>query len=125
MIKDDLAVLGTSDTYSMAMFMLYKLIEDPEYSAISELPYILDKDNLLSLCTYFGGKTIKIPTLSELSSILHIILIYQYVHVNKMGFEDAVKLAGYTNVDLRKVKHIYNKLSKVLENYDFIGRKKD
>lgn len=26
-----------------------------EYSSLSELAYILDKDNLLNLCEFFGG----------------------------------------------------------------------
>lgn len=123
MLKDDLELLKTNDIYSVSMFMLYKLIEDPDYTAISELPYILDKENMLSLCEYFGGRTIKIPTVDELYSIMHGLLVYQYVKIDKIGFEEAVELAGYKNRDIRKIKQVYNKLSKVLDSYDFKVRK--
>ena len=52
------------DTYSLAMFILYKLTNIPEYSINGELPYILDKKNLLNFCNYFGGRTIRVPTLT-------------------------------------------------------------
>ena len=64
MIKD-LTTLKEPDLYSLSMFTLYKLVDIPEYSSISELSYILDKTNLLKLCEYFGGTTIKIPTLND------------------------------------------------------------
>ena len=44
-IKDNLNKLKQEDTYSMMMFLLYKLQDVPEYAALSELAYILDKSN--------------------------------------------------------------------------------
>ena len=125
MIKDDINLLKTSDMYSLSMFMLYKLIDDPEYVTISELPYILDQKNMLSLCQFFGGQTIKIPTLNELYSIMHVLLLYMKVNLDGMTFEEAVKSIDYKNQDMRKIKHIYNDLSKVLDRYDFGSNKKD
>lgn len=119
MLKDDLTLLKTNDIYSLSMFMLYRLVDDPEYAAISELPYILDKENMLALCEYFGGRTIKIPTIEELYSIMHTLLIYQYVHIDHKSFSEAVELAGYKNKDIRKIQKTYNKLSKVLDKYGF------
>jgi hypothetical protein len=48
----------------------------PDYMVLSELVYVLDKDNLLKLCEYFGGSTIKIPTIKELESIVYSLLLY-------------------------------------------------
>ena len=64
--KTDITTLKDIDIYSLSMFVLYKLTEIPEYSAISELPYVLDKDNMLRLCEYFGGRALTIPTADAL-----------------------------------------------------------
>ena len=68
--------LKSQDIYSLILFALYKLREIPEYSTLSELAYIVDKENLLKLCEYFGGTTIHIPTIDELESILYSLLLY-------------------------------------------------
>lgn len=47
--------LKEQDLYSLSLFCLYKLMGTNEYSSLSELAYILDKDNLLNLCEFFGG----------------------------------------------------------------------
>lgn len=121
-IKNDFSALEKPDIYSMAMFMLYKLIDDDKYCTLGELPYVLDKKNMLSFCTYFGGQTIKVPTVEEIHSILHIILLYQYVHIDGMTFEEAIRLVGYSSKDTRSIKNLYNRVSKVLENYEFKHR---
>lgn len=118
-IKKSLTTLKEMDLYSLALFSLYKLVGIPEYSSLSELVYILDKDNLLNLCEYFGGQTIKIPTIDELTSLVHSLLLYQYVRVEKMPYEEAVKLIGHESKDLRRVKSNYHSLCKVLDNYSF------
>lgn len=125
MITDDLKLLENADIYSLSMFMLFKLIDDPEYTYLSELPYVLDQKNMISLCESFGGQTIKIPTVEELYSIIHVLLLYQYVNIEKMPFEQAVQAAGYTDQDMRKVRHVYSKISKVLDKYEFKPRKKN
>ncbi|WP_300924659.1 hypothetical protein [uncultured Clostridium sp.] len=124
MIKKDILTLKDTDIYSLSMFALYKLIDVPEYSAISELPYILDRFNMLKLCEYFGGRTIKIPTTDELYSIMTLLLLYQYVNIEGKSYDEAIKLIGYESKDLRKVKSIYNKLCKILDNYDIKARSK-
>lgn len=118
-VKQDLAKLNEVDSYSLILFVLYKLREVPEYSAISELAYVLDKSNLLKLCEYFGGLTIKIPTIEELEEIVHSLLLYQYVNIDNMSFEEALKLLGQRTTDIRIVKRNYNKIKEVLEQYTF------
>lgn len=118
-VKEDLAKLNEVDSYSLILFVLYKLREVPEYSAISELAYVLDKSNLLKLCEYFGGLTIKIPTIEELEEIVHSLLLYQYVNIDNMSFEEALKLLGKRTTDIRIVKRNYNRIKEVLEQYTF------
>ena len=76
-IKTELENLTKSDIYSLIFFALYKCNESPEYSAISELAYILDKESLLKMCEYYGGLTIRIPTIDELERFLNALLVFQ------------------------------------------------
>lgn len=123
MIKD-LTTLKEPDLYSLSMFTLYKLVDIPEYSSISELSYILDKNNLLKLCEYFGGLTIKIPTLDELYSIMNLLLLYQYINIDKIPYEKAIKLIGFKFEDNYKIKSAYSHLCTILNNYDIKTRDK-
>ena len=107
------------DTYSLSLFSLYKLIEDPEYSTLSELPYVLDETNLINLCTYFGGTTIKIPTLDEIYSLMNILLLYDYINFQKLSFEEAFSRINWGHKNTASIRKVYNKLSKVLDKYEF------
>lgn len=117
--QEELLSIKELDIYSLILFALFKLRSIPEYLTLSELVYILDKESLLKLCEYFGGLTLTIPTIQELESILYSLLLYQYVDINKMEYEDAVKLLGKNSSELRKIKADYIRLKTVLENYSF------
>lgn len=118
-IKEELNQLKETDVYSMLLFILYKMKNIEEYSTLSELAYVLDKTNLLNLCEYFGGLTIKIPTIEELESLLNSLLLYQYVELDGIPYDDAIKKIGFQSYDLRKVKKDYLKIMKILEDYSF------
>lgn len=117
-IKEELVKLKEMDVYSLILFALFKLKDIPEYSVLSELAYILDKDNLLKLCEYFGGITITVPTIDELECLVYSLVLYQYVDIDKMEYDKAVKLIGHRSSDLRKVKSGYSKLKEILQQYD-------
>ena len=115
-------MLTELDTYSLILFVLFKLRNIPEYASLSELVYILDKDTLLKLCEYFGGITLKIPTIEELESLVYSLVLYQYVELENMNYEEAIKLIGHKSSDLRKVKSDYQKICKILSLYEFKHR---
>ena len=94
----------------------------PEYSSLSELAYVLDKDSMLNLCEMFGGQTITIPTIDEIESLVHSLLLYQYVKIDKMDYDKAISLIGHESSELRQVKSKYQSLCKVLDNYTFKSR---
>lgn len=119
MIKNNLNNLKETDIYSIILFALFKLIPIPEYSSISQLAYVLDKDNLLNLCENFGGQTIKIPTISELENLVWSLLLYQYVDIEHMEYNTAIELIGHESKDLRSVKTNYHNIKQVLMNYQF------
>lgn len=118
-IKDQLNALGTSDWYSLMLFALYKLFEVPEYSALSELAYTLDKNNLLRLLEVFGGLTLRIPTVEEMEDVTKMLLVYQMTVVDSYDFESALKELDCTSEELRRIRAGYSKLSDILSRYDF------
>lgn len=119
-IKQELNKLKEIDVYSMMLFALYKMKDMEEYSVLSELAYVVDKQNLLNLCEYFGGLTIRIPTIDELESLLNSMMIYQYVEIDGMSYDDAIKSIGFDSSELRSIKKDYLKLCKILNNYSFL-----
>ena len=121
-IKEELSKLKDTDIYSLMLFALYKIKDVPEYSTLSELVYILDKESLLKLCEYFGGLTIKIPTIDELEMLVYTLILYQWVNIDGMDYEEAIKQIGHKSTDLRIVKSNYIELCKILEEYKFNAR---
>ena len=104
LIKDKLNNLKESDIYSVMLFALAKLRDIPEYSGISELCYILDKSSIVKLCQVFGGLTIKIPTIEELETISYALLMYEYVDVHKIDYEEALKRISNPNINNKVLK---------------------
>lgn len=114
----DFNLLKQADVYSLVLFALYQIKEIPEYTTLSELAYILDKDNLFNLLDYFGGTTIKIPTKRELQTIINALLIYQSVKLEKCTFTVALnKLSDVDSLQLKEIKSIYGKLCDILDKY--------
>ena len=119
MIKSNIENLKQADFYSILLFALYKMNEIPEYSSLSQMAYVLDQKNLLNFFEYFGGQTIKVPTIQEMESLTYSLLLYQYVKIDNIPYEEALELVGHKSCELRQVKKKYNALCQVLENYSF------
>lgn len=83
--------ITTNELYTLSLFTLWKLQDIPEYAATSELMYILDKDSLLKLVEYYGGRTIAIPTQDDLRVVMYTLLLYQYINVDKFSYTEATK----------------------------------
>ena len=83
------------------------------------MAYLLDEENLLNLCEFFGGQTIRIPTTKELESLIYSLLLYQYVKVDGMDYEEALNIIGHESSELRQVKQQYRALCKVMDKYSF------
>ncbi len=116
-LRKELDNLKMTDTFSLILFVLYKIRDVKEYSTLSELAYILDKDALLNLCEYFGGMSIKIPTIEELDSIINSLLLYQYVNLDGYSYKDALEKIGFDSFQLRQIKKDYNKICSILSDY--------
>lgn len=121
-IKQELNKLHTADIYSLLLFVLYKFNEVEEYSTLSELAYILDKKNLLSLCRYFGGMTIRIPTTDELDDVIDTLLLYQLVSIEKYTIDEAISKLGVEQGRTYKLRNKLAKVQEILSEYEFRAR---
>ena len=121
-IKQELTKLKKIDIWSLMLFVLYNFQKISEYSAISELAYVLDEKNMLKLCEYFGGQTLKIPTVDELEITLYAMLLYQYIDIENMQEEDAIASITIDKSLVKSVKSCYTTLKSVLKNYELTSR---
>lgn len=112
--------LSKNDIYSLMLFTLFKLKDDPKYSTLSELCYILDGDNLTRFLKYFGGLTIKIPTLRDMRLLTQTLLLYQYVNIDEnVDFKKALEAVCGDEFTADEVKESYSKLLEVVSEYSF------
>ena len=118
-IKANLNSLHLSDIYSLMLFIIYKLQDIPEYAVLSELCYLLDGNNLTRLLTYFAGKTIKIPTEEEFTTMANALLLYQYINVDGMTLVDAqAKLEDVTPKQVDKITELYLQILPIMRQYN-------
>ena len=88
-------VLSKDDTYSTMLLLLSAVKDNPNYTTLSELPYVLDRENFLNFVEFFGGQTLTIPTKKEMMASIRVLLLFQYYKVEKMEWIEAIKKAGY------------------------------
>ena len=118
-IKEKLNKLKEPDLYSLMLFVLYKLHNIPEYSTLSNLSFLLEKDHLLKMCDLFGGTTIYITTITELEEIIYALSLFYQVNVNKKQYNKVIEEMKIDSSRLRKVKTAYLKVCEIMKNYTF------
>lgn len=111
--------LDKKDIYSLILFILYRLKEIPEYSTLSELVYILDNENFIKLINYYGGKTIRIPKVDELSTILNALLVYEREQNTDLPLSDIFKDIGISKKEIPEILKILQLIPQLIDNYDF------
>lgn len=118
-MKKKLEFLTKDDTYSMALALLYAVSEDPEYSTINELAYILDHDSFTKFIRYYGGQTIKIPTQKELEDSLKLLLLFKYCKMDDITWRDAVVAAGFSKEESMSIRHRMTRFMDHLDEYNY------
>ena len=111
--------LDKKDIYSLMLFILYRLKEIPEYSTLSELVYILDNENFIKLINYYGGKTIRIPKIDELSTILNALLVYEREQNTDLSLSDIFKDIGIDKKEIPEIMKILQLIPQLMDDYDF------
>lgn len=108
-----------NDTYSVLLFLLYLLKNNPEYNTLSELIYVVDKDNLINLLQFYGGMTVTFPTITELEELIKSLELYTYVEQDKLSVSKALKKCRVgTERDRKKYLKIYEDICKAVQDYD-------
>ena len=110
--------LKKKDIYSLMLFALYIMKDEPTYSTLSELVYILNKEDLYNMLDYYGGMTITIPTLDDFKKLIHCLLLYQYVNIEKKNFNEAITELE-PGVPIKDIYTTYMTLCNILDKYDF------
>ena len=113
----NLEKLTEDNLWSLILFTLYKLQDVPELSTLSRMAYLVDRDNMLKLCEYFGGLTIKIPTIEELEILTYSLLLYQMVNVEKESFAVAFQKISEKTDKYQQVKKYYLELVDKLADF--------
>lgn len=118
-IKTELQNLKEKDIYSLMLFALYKAQELPEYSALSQLAYILEKDDLLKLCEFYGGLTITIPTVKQLEHLIYGLLMFQRINIEGEDYNKVYNELREKEIDSAHIKDTYFLIEKLLADYNF------
>lgn len=116
-MNSELDKLKTRDVYSLILFILYKIKDNEKYSTLSELAYIVDKESLLSICQYFGGLTITIPTIDEFEEILNVLLLYQKVDIEGRELDKTLDDFGIRRRNKENMITLYQQVQNILSDY--------
>lgn len=118
-ILETLNKLNTTDVYSMLLFVLYKLKDNPQYSTLSELCYVLDNDNLSKFLAYFGGTTIQVPKLYEFRAVIQAMMLYDYVNLKNGDLQEGISVVCDKEFKQDFIMDLYLKICEVAKDYDF------
>lgn len=118
-IKESLNRLSRTDVYSMLLFIIYKMKDLPEYSTLSELIYVMDKDNLVKFISFFGGTTIKVPTLDEFRTVTQAMLLYQFVNLENGDLQEGLEVICDKSYKKDSVLEAYMKIVDIASDYEF------
>lgn len=97
--------LNKEDTYSMMLMLLYASTDNPRFSTLSELAYILDHENFIKFIRYFESQTIEIPALKESTDSLRVLMLFQYYKIDNYSWHDAISSAGFSEEESYSAKH--------------------
>lgn len=114
--------ISKEDALSVSTALLYSLKGIPQYSVLSELPYILDYENFIKFIKYFGGMTIRVPTPEELSDLLKILLLYQNYKVSGLSWKESLIKSGFSESESNSARAQLQILEKQLKSQEVGGR---
>ena len=98
-MKSELPITEELD-FQYLLQLLPPLEDEEAFACLPELFSIIGVKNLISLCKYAGGETIKIPTLDQLLKDIEALQWYYdvYIKKSKSSFEIPDELVGLVAV---------------------------
>lgn len=118
-VAETLASMKQDDIYSLMLFTMYKLKDDPNYLTLIELSYLLDRNSLSKFLRYYGGMTIKVPDSRDLRLVLEALKLYEYVNLEGGNFKEGLGSLCKNEFSNDEIKEVYAKLCEVTQDYDF------
>lgn len=112
----NLEELNSEDAYSLLFILMSKMSNQPPYTALSELSYVLDKQSFLNFITYYGGATIQVPTADEFHKAARVLVLYQSYICQKLSWKEALKISGYNEDESITAKMELQYFQKILSN---------
>lgn len=113
----DFNSLSQPEVYALICESLFCLKDNPKYSTISELAFLLEKDSFIKFIKYFGGLTITVPTMEEFKETIGLLLLYQAVEIDKLPWKQALEFAGYSIERSRSVQRKLAILKKSIKDF--------
>ena len=98
-IKDEL-------DFQYLLQLLPPMENEPEFAWLPELFSIIGARNLITLCKYAGGETIKIPTIEQLASDIDALQWYYDVYITHK--KSASEIPSNLRELVLKIKNKYN-----------------
>ena len=98
-IKDEL-------DFQYLLQLLPPLENEPEFSWLPELFSIIGARNLITLCKYAGGETIKIPTIDQLATDIEALQWYYDVYITHK--KSITEIPLYLRDLINKIQAVYN-----------------
>lgn len=101
----DLPVKDELD-FQYLLQLLPPLENEPEFAWLPELFSIIGARNLITLCKYAGGETIKVPTLEQLAQDIEALQWYYDVFISKK--KELGEIPAELCALVMKIRNIYN-----------------
>ena len=119
-LLDALEQLDIKDIYSLILFALYRLKDDPKYSTLGELIYLLDNESFARFINFFGGTTLSVPTIDEIRGVLNAIVFYERQVNTNLSETDILKELGIvTPAAKAEMYKALETVAELLQEYDF------
>lgn len=116
---DVLKKLNKDETYSMLGLLLYASANNPDYSLLHELAYLLDNKSFVRFLKYFEGQTIQVPTIEETQKAIKLLMLYQYYTIEGMDWNVALDKAGFTPDEMYSARTSLDYFVQDLEKCDY------
>ena len=118
-LKKNIEKLNKEDTYALMMVLLYASKNNPKYSALNELAYLMDEASFKNFIKYYGGQIIRVPTYEEMENSLKTLLLYQFYKVESQDWQTALKLAGFSPSETLSAKRRLIKFIEHIDDYEY------
>lgn len=118
-LNKELEELNKENVYSLLLFALFKLKDIPEYSTLCELPYVLDTPDILKFFEYFGGMTIKVPTIEEVQILVDALYVYEQSTFENKKLNVCVKELQRTPQEEDSIIKLVLTITDLLKDYNF------